>query len=219
MTTLQQIRAHVRNLLYDEDEWSDSRLNSWINDALRDYSVYFPRRFEANISASTGVREYTLTNYDNLMAILLVEYPTGEDPQRYLERRPVTSDNFEDEQVYDVLGDPPQELIIGEEPTTGETIAIDYTAIHTAVANDTDTLTIPDYHFEAIKLFTQWQAIKRLKITEAKDPSGTTLLTMFGINSVRAERLYRLKIDEYLEKSASGGYAGPWVMDGHDRVY
>jgi hypothetical protein len=62
-------------------------------------------------------------------------------------------------------------------------------------------------------------AIKRLEIQEAGDPTGTTLLTMFGINSVRAERLYRIKIDEYTEKHAAGGYAGPWVMDGHDRVY
>jgi hypothetical protein len=110
-------------------------------------------------------------------------------------------------------------LVLGETPTTGETVTIDYQALHTEVTGDTDTLTVPDYHFEAIKLFTQWQALKRLEITEAKDPTGTTLLTMFGINSVRAERLYRLKIDEYLEKSAAGGYAGPWVMDGFDRVY
>ena len=62
-------------------------------------------------------------------------------------------------------------------------------------------------------------AIKELEIIEAEDPTTTSHLTMFGINAVRAERLYRIKIDEYTEKSAAGGFAGPWTMDGYDRVY
>ncbi len=217
MTMLRELRSYVRNLLYDESEWSDSLLNTWINDAIRDYSNYFPRRFSEDIACVTDQLEYSVSNYE-IIGVLLVEYPKGEDPPRYLVRRPLTG-LFIDMPVYDLIGDPPQLIKIGETPTTGETIVLDYQAKHTEVVNDTDTLTLPDFHFECIKLFTQWMAIKRLEIDEAKDPTGTTLLTMFGINSVRAERLYRIKIDEYTEKSAAGGYAGPWVMDGFDRVY
>ena len=221
MTTLRELRSFVRNLLYDETEWTDSLLNSWINDAIRDYSNNFPLRIDDDISCVTDQREYSLSTstFVGLISVLLVEYPKDEDPPRYLERRPVTSQQFIDYPVYDLLDLPPRVLVLGEAPTTGEQITIDYQALHPELTADTDTCSFPDYHFEAIKLYTQWQAIKKLELAETKDPTGTTLLTMFGINSVRAERLYRYKIDEYLEKSAAGGYAGPWVMDGFDRVY
>ena len=220
MTLRSELRSYIRQILIDQSTWPATRLNSWISDAIRDYSIYFPLRVEATIDCLADTREYSLTSYTGIMGLTLVEYPKGEDPPRYLTRRPRSGASFLDLPVYDILGDPPQKLIIGEEPEATEDIFIVYMAMHTIPTADDDTLTMPDYHFEGIKLFVQWQAVKALEMDEAQDPNTTSiLLSMLGLNSGRAERLYRTKIREYIAKTSPGGYAGPWSSDEYDRVY
>jgi hypothetical protein len=40
-----------------------------------------------------------------------------------------------------------------------------------------------------------------------------------GLNSGRAERIYRAKIRDYQGQEAAGGYVAGWRMDDRDRVY
>jgi hypothetical protein len=219
MTTRGELRATIRETLVDTLIWPDKSLNAWIADGIRDYSNYFRRQAESTITCTAGKREYSLTALPAIREVLRVEYPKGEDPPRFLKYKPETS-NFKDLPVYDVRGDPPETLVIGEEPTAGEQIEVTYSADHTLPATDATAVTIPDNHLEAIRLFVTWQAIKRVEISETADPDRLSMiLGQLGINSVRAERVYRFKLEEYRKKKAASGRAGPWVMDTRDRIY
>ena len=219
MSTRAQLRAIVREVLTNDESWPDSTLNAYISDAFRDYSFYFPQHVEVKIDCVDDQVEYPLTSFTGIMDVLRVEYPDGEDPPRYLVQRPETG-TFEGQPVYDARGDPLVTLVIGEEPDTGEDIILTYSAMQTIPSDDTTALTVPDQHFEAIKLFCQWVAIRELELEESRDPDTTSLLlSMLGLNSGRAERLYRKRINEYEDHHGMGGAVGPWRMDGSDRIY
>jgi hypothetical protein len=81
MTTLSDIRASLRNLLTDKTQWRDSLLNSWVQDAVRDYSLYFPLLVQTTIDCVAAQKTYDLSSY-TLYAMRSVEYPTGEMPRR-----------------------------------------------------------------------------------------------------------------------------------------
>ena len=220
MTTRAQFRAVLRETMSVRSHWPDTLLNIWIGDAIRDYSNYFSRQLEAILDCVAGQREYSLVTLLGIQGVLMVEYPVGEDPPRYLARRPETG-GFAGLPVYDLRGEPPHALVIGEEPDADDDIGLVYTADHAVPANDTDALTMPDRHLEALKLFVIWQAVRELELNEATDPDTTNmLLSMLGLNSVRAERMYRSRLDDFRQKvAAPGGYAGPWVSDANDKVY
>lgn len=219
MTTRAAFRSNLREVLSDESTWPDSTLNAWINDAIRDFSNYFPRQLTAEISCTANTKVYSLAAYTGLLSLILVEYPKGETPPRYLLRRP-ESGAFYELPVYDLRGDPPSSLVLGESPATGEKIDIYYSATHPAISADTTALTISDQQLDALRLYCIWQAVREMELGEAQDPDRTTtILNALGLNGFRAERAYRTKIADYQAAAAPGGYAGPWVMDKHDRIY
>jgi hypothetical protein len=213
------MRAKIREVLQDETTWTNANLNAWIADGILDYSNHFRRQLNATLTCTAGTQEYSLSTLTAPADILRVEFPKGEDPPRYLVRRPETG-TFKDLPVYDVRGDPPATLILGEEPETGDQIYLTYSADHLLPTTDATSLTVPDTHLEAIKLFVMWQAVRELEFNEAAEPDKTSLLLgMLGLNAVRAERIYRVRLEEYKKTRAPGGYAGPWVADDFDRVY
>jgi len=65
--------------------FTDTQLDQWINDAIAYYSLHFPRTNTTIISCSDEYRAYDLPA--NCTAILIVEYPTGQDPPQYLYQR------------------------------------------------------------------------------------------------------------------------------------
>ena len=193
--TRAQFRAHLRQVLGSRALWPDSTLDLWITEAIRDYSAYFTRRVSVSINCTAGQRVYTLNTYTGIRGILAVEYPLGQTPPRYLIRRPETSGSFYGQPVYDLRGDPPAVLVAGESPSTGEAIGLDYSALHTVPLLDSDALTVPDHHLEALEGFVKWQAIQVLEMSEAVDPDiKNLLLSELGLNAGRAERIYRAKI-------------------------
>lgn len=219
MTTRAGLRALLREGLADVAAWPDATLNAWINDALRDYSNAFPRHLEAAIAGVAGQVVYPLSGLAGIQGVLTVECPAGAEPACYLARRPEQG-TFRGLPVYDLRGEPPVALVLGAAPAAGQAILLRYTALHPLPTHDSAALTVPESHQEALKLFVQWQAIKLLELNQAANPDTTSLLlSMLGLNAVRAERLYRGKLEEYRKLSTPGGYAGPWRMDRSDRVY
>jgi hypothetical protein len=219
MTTRAAFRATLRESLNNDTAWPDASLNAWLNEAIRDYSKYFPFQTETSVQCIQGQRTYPLSGLAGILGILRVEYPTGEKPLRYLLQRSEAG-SFVGLPVYDVRGDPPATLVIGEEPRASEAIGLSYQAEHAVPTADSSALAIPDQHLDAIKLFIQWQAIKELELNQSRDPDHTSLLlNMLGMNAYRAERSYRTKLADYKERAAPGGYVGPWRVDGFDPVY
>jgi hypothetical protein len=138
-------------------KFSDEQLNQWINDAIADYSLHFPRTETTILSCSDDDRTYDLPA--NCTAILSVEYPAGEDPPRYLYQREYTHPGFwQSEDFYAFVStnqdnDYP-ELWISEKPSTGESITVIYHALHDFLDDDdTDLNTVPEHHLERIVPF------------------------------------------------------------------
>ena len=80
MTTRLNYRNLCRRRLGDlaaPYHWSDLQINQWINDAIADYSLYFPRLVQAVLRATPGVHAVPLPV--DFRSAVLVEFPTGQD--------------------------------------------------------------------------------------------------------------------------------------------
>jgi hypothetical protein len=204
-------------------KWTDEQINQFINDAIADYSMHFPRVQTQTISCSDDTREYDLSTY--FLDTLSVEYPTGEDPPQYLDFREKTHPDFwltdgyyciEQEKGEDDL----DQLVISEKPSTGESIEVTYNAYHAYFDDDdTDELTVPEEHLELIILYVRWACFQELATSESASPDPTTLLSStLEMNASRAERAYRKQLGVY-KTSRSESARARWDLDEHDRIY
>ncbi len=76
MTTRAALKTTIRNLLDDTGAsplWSDTNLNEWINQAIRDYSVEPPREVAVTITAVGGQASYVLPS--DAKRVLRLEQP------------------------------------------------------------------------------------------------------------------------------------------------
>ena len=145
MTTRLDLRNLCRRRLGDlalPYRWSDLQLNQWLNDAIADYGLYFPRALSLEIDAEAGVRAYDLPS--DFQAALRVEYPAGEEPPNLLQRLPLNDQDFwELAERYDIVsrndGTTASELWLSDTPHVGETIRIEYLADHASLDDDGDT--------------------------------------------------------------------------------
>jgi hypothetical protein len=224
MTTRAEFRDEtLREILPDLSQWPDATLNAWIDDGIQAYSAYFHLQAQVQVEVtSAGEREYDiLTNLgalETFHGVTRIEYPMGQDPPRFLQKLAETSPNFLGGPYYDVRGG--MTIVLGEEPALGESLVVWYLRDHVLPVMDGSTLSVPDSHLDALRLYVIWQAIRELEMGEALSPDSTSLLlSMYGLNAGRAERSYNSKIHELLRNSGQSGTTGPWVMDKYDQVY
>jgi hypothetical protein len=153
------------------------------------------------------------------LRVLRVEYPDGRTPPRYLAPIPKTDPRFWGGAYYEVVGEPPTDIFLGEEAAAGEVVEVSYTAIHTLPTQDASVLRVPDIHLEALILFCLWKAAEEILMAEAINPDSLEFLVpQKGLNVIRLERVYRSKIWEF-QQSSSSRVAGFWRTDGADRIY
>ena len=216
-----ELRKVIREILSDNVSWPDSSINAWINEALRDFSNYFPRITSQDINCTQDDRTYSLYECEGLREVLSVEFPQGDDPPRFVSRLSEKSPNFIGGPYYDLpFIATPGTIVLGEYPNTGDQIGVLFAGDHPLPTSDFISITVKERHWGALVLYVQWQAIRELEMDEAREPDDSNIvLSMLGLNSGRAERLYRSKLREYKATEAGGGPAGPWVMDGQDRIY
>jgi len=101
VSTLATLRAQCRALLASTADWPDATLDKFIADAIRLYSTRFPRKWRHTITLATGTQTYALPGNHDILDVLSVEYPAGEDPPEFV--HPVEPDSaaFADgEEVY-----------------------------------------------------------------------------------------------------------------------
>ena len=220
MTTLAELRATVREILPSAEVWPEATINAWIQEAIQDFSGYFPRETSGLLDLTDDERVYALSDLaGGIFAVIQVEYPYGEDPPRFLARKQESA-GIVGQAVFDVRGSPPSDLVLGEVPAAGEQARVVYTCGHDEPDEDSDVITVPDNRLEAIIEFTRWQAVREAEMNETMDPDTKNLvLSEIGLNSGRAERIYRAKIKDYQGQEAGGGYVSGWQMDDKDQVY
>ena len=228
MTTYYRIdlRALCRRRLGDLTtpyKWSDEQINQFINDAIADYSMHFPRVQTQTISCSDDTREYNLSTY--FLDVLSVEYPTGEDPPVYLKYREKLHPDFCNVNGYYSIeqekGEDDADVIyISEKPTEGDSIWLTFNAYHAYFDDDdTDELTVPEEHLELLILYVRWACFQELATSESASPDPTTnMSSALELNATRAERAYRNQLSVYDSSNAESATA-KWEMDTYDRIY
>jgi hypothetical protein len=85
-TTISTIRARVRQDLHDEDSsayrWLDAVLDRHIGRAVTEYSLHAPLEQKSTLAATPNSRDISIASLTNLVAVEVVEWPTGEFPPR-----------------------------------------------------------------------------------------------------------------------------------------
>jgi hypothetical protein len=218
--TLATLRDTVRTILTDKTLYRDALVNLWIKDAIRDYSFYFPLEKSLKIDCTLNTHEYSLTSIAPVLGIVSVEYPDGQDPPRFLLRQAETHPAFYDLPVYDLREGSPQYLVIGEKPIATDDIILGYQTIHTIPSADGDTLTVPDYHGELLRMYVQWKAAEMIEAAaDIAPPRKAALLNALGNNAKGAEYAYTYKMRMFQAPAPHSKIVGPWNMDAKDRIY
>ena len=157
--------------------------------------------------------------------MVLVEFPTGEDPPAYLMRFRRTHSNFYDsEGYYDVEPSDDSQtagtLYLSEEPANGESYALTYTAAHDVSLAADDDITVREDHEGILILFVLWRGFKERAATAQQDPDTTSNVLQKLVNGAQtAEQEYRRALKAAEDHRAEGGWTGPWRADIHDPVY
>jgi hypothetical protein len=219
VTTRLQLKNSIRLLLADTTVWPDASLNSWIEDAIRDYSRYFQRQREVTFPAVAGVRDYSLEVLnDQVLGVIFVQFPAQVIPPRYVVRMALVDRRFYGGPTYDVVSNgwiDFSTLWLGEMPKSGDYIRLRFETVHAIPTGDDYVLTVPDPHLEALRLFVIWKALQKLELAEAGANSIdlSVSLPMLGMSASKAERLYKEKISDLQGFELPGGVTGPWEVD------
>ena len=183
MTTLQNLIDAVEAELGDSGNatWAAADIEQWCRDAIADYSEYFPRILTDGISTTADDRSYDL-NADFIAAVS-VEYPTGQEPARYLKRRPyIQPDFWIEDGYYDVVGRQDDtdlnELYISTKPAASETITVLYQALHDNGMATSGTLTVPGRHHHLLRAYVRWKATEQRAAAEEASPTSNSSLLM-----------------------------------------
>lgn len=207
----QELRDLIRLTVADAIQWPDATLNAWIDAAIRLYSAHSPRRLHTTVTLVTGTQAYDLPA--GTVAVVTVEYPAGRTPPGSTEGRHYIPYAYPDSRRFlggaccytlsgladDVAPDEdgaPARLIFAETVTTGETAIVEYLGAHTLPAADTDLLTVPDRHAEALTAYVAFAAAAQLEHAEAAAISADTIvLSQLGEHARRAWNRYRDVMD------------------------
>ena len=210
-------------------EWSTAEIAEWLNDFTRDYSQYFPLLKTQTIACSAGDQEYDLSA--DFLAMLVVEYPTGEQPPRYLARLAFTHPDWAGgERWYDIIehsdDTDPAELWISASPAVGESIAVQYHAHHALIADTASvsgSATVPPVHQPLAIKYVLWQAALQLLFAEQQSPTSNSSLLMAQLsqNARRLEAAYHTAVRQALYAADGRCQVTPWIATGdlHARIY
>ena len=203
--TMQMLIDQVQIDLGDvaETTWSEMDLLQWLNDAIRDYSLRWPRTRRVTIAAVSGVHIYDLP--DDFLCMVSVAYPGGGERPLYLGQRCYMDAEFwQVDDFYDVVWrhdqDAADELWIGATPEGGESLTVEYLAYHPHNLAAGDNCSVPVEHHHLLRTYAAWRALLWVMILEQQDPTdGSHLLLGQFADNVNEMRM------TYLEMVGSAG--------------
>ena len=227
MTTLLQLADRAQLALNDSGvgTWPQATVEAWCLDAIRDYSQYFPRTRSSTTTIAVDDAGHEFDLPSDFLGMVLVEFPDGEDPPEYLERRSRTCSGFWDyEGYYDVetSGDAATAgtLYLSEEPANGEAYTLTWLAPHDTDLDSGDTITVPEDHESILILYVLWQATRERMATQEQDPDTTIHILQQMVKAAQqAEEEYRRALQRADKHRADGGPTGPWRADLYDPIY
>ena len=205
-----------------DSTWDNAFIGYWINMAITDYSKHFPLLKVQTINCADDDKDYDLAT--DLISVVSVEYPAGEDPKVFLSRLPVTHPDFrEGDSWYDIIehGDDtdPNELLISAAPSTGEDIYVTYHGHHALMANPASpsgNCTVPVYHHNLLTLYVHWQNALALTNNEQQSPTSNSSLLMAQLaqNARRCENAYHVALQQAIYADQGKSRAVLWIDGG-----
>lgn len=158
-----QIRADLQDA-GSTPRWTDDLLFVYTNDAIRDYSMYFPRRLDrvALVASGTG---FTLPA--DFVEDILVENPADFVLERRLERpgSRYLSQNSRPTQYYIDGG------VLYINGTPQGSVLLTYSALHSVPSSRTDTTwtsTFPDADVELIRLYVSGKVHSQMRSKQSR---------------------------------------------------
>jgi hypothetical protein len=209
-TTLKDLRDSIRLTLTDATGWPDATLDTFIQDAIRFYSVEFPRTWRKTQAMTTGTQAYALPGGHGFLHVISVEYPSGETPLSMLAQVDEESEAFASGGNYyalrgvaDNISDQKDDtaagtIVLAPTVATGENAVITYAGAHPlpTVADDDAQITVPVAHWEALYSFVDFRAHWELETDEALSVSTVSIvLAQLGQEARRAWNRYKETID------------------------
>lgn len=209
MTTLAQLADRCQDRLSDAGAafWTQAIIEQWCKEAVRVYSQFFPRIKTQEITCGAHDHEYDLST--DFLAVVSVEYPTGQDPKEYLFRRSyVHPDFWITDGYYDILerddASDASEIWISDDSNSGQKILVQYQAVHDFSLSSSGTLTVPGLHEPLLEQYVYWLAMGELAANEASAPTSNSSLLMAQLDQIvgtvwrRGETLFlRARRDKY----------------------
>ncbi|MFC1879384.1 hypothetical protein ACFLZW_05675 [Chloroflexota bacterium] len=220
------LNERCRRLLGDSGAttWTDLKINEWINDAIVDLSHHFPRVIITDLSTTLNTREYDLEL--NFIAALSVEFPQGEDPPVYLERKHHLDDDFWitdgyydilDTQTADSTNDP--QIFISEKPAASLTIRVRHTAVHNELSAPADITTLEDRHLHLIAMFVRWKCWENISIYDGTDPDPLKDTTTAKEEMAAMAGKAYLEALQRAKDSESTSAQIHWTQDKYGQIY
>ncbi len=204
-------------------DWPDGTVMVWLKGAIADFSIHMPPQFIEDISAVLDQHIYNLPlTFRNVVS---VEFPQGEDPLVFLERRALANDKFFLQDgfydVQDYMREEDQSVIwISDTPDGTETIRVNFRGNYAPLPILADVCPVPEQFHHVLHQYLDWRAMAHKLGDETQDPDTTTLLlSQLASNTDRARRAYHDEIRRIQKSPAEGGPVGPWTMDAYDRIY
>ncbi len=201
MGTLADLRTQCRALLASVTDWPNATLDAFIADAIRTYSATFPRHRRHTLTLATGTQAYALPGGLDLQGVVGVRYPVSVEPARFLvqsgEGEPLFQGGGaayalrlgEADTVAVTAAATVGTLVFAETVATGETAEVEYLDSHhiPAAGADTDVVTVPDSHWEALIAFVDFRCHWEAETDETVAASSSSLvLSQLGENGRRA---------------------------------
>jgi hypothetical protein len=218
--SLDEMVTEVRRYFRDV-KWSNDTLKAWVRDAVRDYSQHFPQVKEAAVIAIAGTYEYDIN--DLVLAVIEVEYPSGEDPPEYPEQRNHREPHFFGDGVsyYDVVLYPGQgeaELWLSD-PQAGETCSVKYYTGHDWTAEGSDYKTdIADEDRHVLVQYVIWQCWRET-LTMERETADADRRAYLQEQAADAASSYSYYINQIKANRSAESEFVRWKMDKFDRIY
>jgi hypothetical protein len=215
--------------LNDEKDtsWDTEMIGTFLNDAIRDYSQHFPRVRQETINLVVGQNIYDLPA--DLLGLIAVEYPGGQNPPEYLGRKAFTAASFWWQKgFYDVVYNRDDanvdELWLSTDPSAGQTAVIHYNAAHQLMADPaapTETNSVPELHQPLLVKYVAWQAALHLASAEQQNPTSNSSLLMAQLaqNARRSELSYHTALQQAIYAREGLSRVMGWRENGGGRIY
>jgi hypothetical protein len=179
MATRADIRSRARDELNDNGSvklWSDALLNSWIGEAIREWSRVVPRDGTWQTTSTVNDPSYVLPN--DALEVVRVEHPPGIMRARGGLRDGDTAPTADLSALGGWTGLRPAQLtweqwagevvLIPAPDATGEVIEVRYKGAYTAPSDDVTALDVATADEDALVLYVCARALQWVALDEAK---------------------------------------------------